>query len=84
MRATLEQLFLDGHITKLHAGKVALAVELAQVISSKRASGRASTIGNDARVLMEILDSFIEDGDPDADAGLRAALEAWSEEVAGP
>lgn len=76
--ATLGILEDRGLVTAVHAGKRALALELAQVIAHKRATGRASTIGNDARVLMEILDSFVPEAS-DTDAELAAAMAEWSE-----
>jgi hypothetical protein len=56
---------------------------LAQIISAKRASGRTSTVGNDARVLVEILDGLAPapEAGGGGDAGLRAAMEAWSAEI---
>lgn len=82
VRRTLTHLHALGYVTEADAGKTALALELAQVIAVKRASGRASTIGNDARVLMEILDSF-QPEDTDADAQLQEAMEKWAEVING-
>lgn len=81
VRATIEQLHRDGHINAIDVGKVQLAIELAEVIALKRSSGRASTVGNDARVLMEILDAFVVDADEQGDDMLRAAMDEWSERV---
>ena len=82
VRHTLEELFKAGHVKGVDAGKIALAVELAQVITSKRRTGRASTIGNDARVLMEILDSFVQEAE-DADEDLAEAMRQWAEVMEG-
>lgn len=78
IRRTLRQLHADGMVREVHAGKAQLAIELAQVIAAKRASGRASTIGNDARVLMEILDTFVPD-DSEVDEAFQKAMEEWNE-----
>lgn len=77
VRSQLELLEQAGHVTPQLAGKRALAIELAQVIAHKRASGRASTIGNDARVLMELLDSFVPEAG-EVDEQLAAAMAEWS------
>lgn len=81
IRRTLRELHAQGHVNEVDAGKAQLAIELAQVISIKRATGRASTIGNDARVLMEILDAFVDEA-TDVDDTLRDAMREWSEEMA--
>lgn len=80
IRRTLAALAADGHVGEVDAGKLQLAIELAQIIELKKATRRTSTVGNDARVLMEILDSFVEEAS-DVDDELRAAMEEWSEEV---
>jgi hypothetical protein len=80
IRRTLRELHAQGHVNEVDAGKAQLAIELAQVISVKRATGRASTIGHDARVLMEILDKFVDEA-TDVDDTLREAMDAWSEEM---
>lgn len=79
---TIQQLMEDGHIARVDVGKVQLALELAEVIAIKKATRRASTIGNDARVLMEILDAFVAETDEDGDEQLRAAMDAWTQRVA--
>lgn len=82
VRDSIRALHAAGRIRPEDAGKVAVAVELAQVMVRKRASGRASTVANDARLLTEILDSFVAE-DQEADARLIAAMEEWSREEAG-
>lgn len=78
VRRTLAELQRQGHIGEIDAGKLQLAIELSQVVAIKKRTGRASTIGNDARVLMEILDSFVDEA-TDVDDGLRDAMLQWSE-----
>lgn len=80
VRRTLAALDGEGLVHEVDAGKLQLALELAEVISVKKRSGRASTIGNDARVLMEILNDFKEEAS-EVDADLAATMAAWSEEV---
>ncbi len=79
IRRTLKALHTDGHIGEVDAGKLQLAIELAQIIELKKATRRTSTVGNDARVLMEILDSFVEEAG-DVDDDLKAAMAEWSAE----
>lgn len=81
IRRTIAELDRRGEVSEIDAGKLQLALELAEVITLKKQTRRASTIGNDMRVLMEILDSFTEDKDSDADAALQAAMAAWSAEL---
>lgn len=80
-RATIAALSHDGQVRPgRDDATVALAIELAQIISEKRRSGRMSTIGNDARVLMELLGSLVPDAAAaDADSDLARAMAAWSE-----
>jgi hypothetical protein len=80
VHSTIEQLNRDGRIGPNDAARVALAVELAEVIAMKRQSGRASTIGQDAKVLAEILDGFKEDA-KGADDVLVEAMAKWSEVI---
>lgn len=64
------------------AARIALARELAAVIVHKRTSGRASTVGNDARVLLELLDGMVPtEAATSADAALAAAMADWARHV---
>lgn len=78
--ATLESYREAGLVTTGQAGKVALAVELCQVMTSKRVRGRTSTYANDARLLNEILDGFVAEEGAGSEA-LRAAMAEWSARV---
>lgn len=79
VRRTLHALDAAGALNEANAARTALAIELAQVITTKRQSGRASTVGMDARVLMDLLDQLspVEEGGVDSE--LRRALEAWTD-----
>lgn len=77
VRATLVALQADGLIEDRHAARVALAIELAQIVTLKRSTGRVSTVANDARVLMELLDKLLP-ADSGIDDALRAVMKEWS------
>jgi hypothetical protein len=83
VRRTIAALREAGHLEEKHAAHTAAAVELAQIIDLKKTSGRMSTVGNDMRAMIELLDRILpEEGDVDAD--LQAAIDEWSEEVGTP
>lgn len=81
IRRTLQALDREGFVQEVDAGKLQLAIELAQVISIKKRSGRASTIGHDARVLMEILNDFKEEVS-EVDSSLAETMRRWEEKLA--
>lgn len=78
VRRTIAALDELGHVSEQHAARTALAIELAQVIDLKHRTGRMSTIGNDARVLVELLDKIIP-GDTSVDDRLRKIMDEWAE-----
>lgn len=78
VRQTLAALNSEGALTAQDAGRVALAVELSQIIADKRATRRTSTVGHDARVLMDILDELAPAAASEADKQLRRAMDEWS------
>jgi hypothetical protein len=80
VRSTLRTYRDAGLITARDAARVALCLELAQIIEVKRRGGRLSTVHNDARLLDEILCSFVGEGQ-EVDEKLREAMTAWSAEV---
>lgn len=82
VRSTLRALADEDALTPADAGRVALAIELAQIITDKRASKRTSTVGNDARVLMDILDELAPAAASETDKQLRAAMDTWSAKIA--
>lgn len=77
---TLTQLAADGHIDpERDAARIELARELAAIIALKRSSGRASTVGADAKVLLDLLDGMVPaEAATGADIALSKAMEAWS------
>lgn len=79
IRRTIKELQRQGYVQEVDAGKTALALYIAQTLEDKRARGRTSTVGNDARVLMEILDSYIDEA-TDVDESLREAMKEWAEQ----
>lgn len=81
VRRTLAELNRDGALTEADAGRTALAIELAEVISDKRETRKTSTVGHDARVLMDILDGLAPAAAADGDAALRRAMDSWSATV---
>ncbi len=80
VRSTLRQYRDAGLVTNRDAAKVALCEELATIITIKRRGGRLSTVSNDARLLAELLDSFVGEGQA-VDEKLAEAMAAWQAEV---
>lgn len=80
VRATLREYRTAGLVTSRDAARVALCLELATIIGIKRRGGRLSTVSNDARLLDEILCSFVGEGQ-EVDEKLAEAMAAWSAEV---
>lgn len=79
VRRTLSALAGDGALDERHAALMAMAVELADVIATKKTSRRLSTVSNDFAQLREVLEALAPTGDDgDADKKLREALEAWT------
>lgn len=80
VRRTLRALVQAGHVDERHAAVNVLAVTLARIIEGKARSGKTSTVGNDARVLKEILDGLVPEVDAGSavDAELRKAVEDWA------
>lgn len=80
---TLEQLTADGHLDGARdAARIALARELAGIIAMKRASGRASTVGADAKVLLDLLDGMVPaEAATSADVALARAMADWAAKV---
>lgn len=73
-----------GELGEADAGRLQLAVELAQIIDIKKSTKRTSTVSNDARLLVELLNQITgadQGADGDTDRRLRAAMDAWSEQL---
>lgn len=78
---TITALNADEPLLEKLAAHTALVVKLAQIIDDKHASGRMSTVGNDARVLVDLLEALapVEAGGPSVDQELAAAVAAWKQ-----
>jgi hypothetical protein len=77
VRRSVAALDRAGLVQEHDAARLQLALELADIITEKRRSGRMSTVGNDARVLVELLDKLLPD-QTEVDAELRDAVAAWT------
>lgn len=75
--AALEDVGLVGEVD---AARLALALELADIIAIKKRTNRLSTVGNDARVLVDLLDRLLPE-ESEVDQSLREAMEAWEQVV---
>lgn len=74
VRRTLAQLKRDERLTEVDAGHLAVAIALSRIITQKEARGRLSTVSNDARLLVELLDTFTGEDESAVDQDLRAAM----------
>ena len=81
VRRTLRALEQEGLIEERHSARLQLAIELSQIITHKRQTGKTSTVANDAKVLVDLLDKILPD-DQGIDSALREAMAKWAEEVA--
>jgi hypothetical protein len=84
IETTITALRDAGHVDPVtDAARIELCRELAHVMSDKRRTGRTASVGNDARVLMELLTGFIDAAAAlEGDAMLRDAMADWSAQVA--
>jgi hypothetical protein len=80
VRRSLRALAVEERLTESDAARTALALSLAQVIETKQRTGRLSTVSNDARVLMELLESLKPSQLEDDDEELKRALREWGED----
>ncbi|KAA1380514.1 hypothetical protein [Aeromicrobium fastidiosum] len=81
VRRTIARLQQLGYVEEMHAAHTAAAVELAQVISMKHSTGKASTIGNDMRAMIDLLDRLVPERDDSADLVIKKAMEQWEQQV---
>jgi hypothetical protein len=80
---TLAALELAGYLDEQRdAARRELARTVSRIIASKERTGRASTVGNDARVLMDLLDGMVPATAAGVDERLEQAMAQWSEHVA--
>jgi hypothetical protein len=82
VEATLREYAAAQLLKPRDAGKVALALDLTRVMAIKRRTGRTSTYSNDARLLYELLDSFVAE-ETAGDAAVTEAMQQWSALLAG-
>ncbi len=80
VKITLREYRDAGLITVRDTARVSLCLELAAIIGIKRRGGRLSTVSNDARLLDEILCSFVGEGQ-EVDEKLAEAMRQWTAEV---
>lgn len=82
---TLDQLERDGHLDPVRdAARRELSRTLARIIATKDRTGRASTVGNDARVLMDLLDGMVPAAAASSvDTRLAEAMDKWTAELEG-
>lgn len=79
---TLTALELAGYLDEQRdAARRELARTVSRIIASKERTGRASTVGNDARVLMDLLDGMVPATAAGVDERLEQAMREWGEHV---
>lgn len=78
VRRSIVALERMGLVGEVDSARLALALELADIIAIKKRTGKMSTVGNDARVLVELLDKLLPEA-TDTDEQLRQAIAAWDE-----
>lgn len=78
VRRTLAALVAADKLAEVDAGHLAVAVALSRIITQKEARGRLSTVSNDARLLVELLDAFTAEDESAIDGDLRAVMDEWN------
>lgn len=79
VRRTLAALVAADRLAEVDAGHLAVAIALSRIITQKEARGRLSTVSNDARLLVELLDAFTADDESAIPDDLRDIMAAWSQ-----
>jgi hypothetical protein len=77
VRRSVRALDAMGLVQEHDAARLQLALELADIITIKKRTGRMSTVGNDARVLVDLLDKLLPE-QTEVDDELREAVAAWT------
>lgn len=77
VRRSVAALDRAGLVQEHDAARLQLALELADIIAIKKRTGRMSTVGNDARVLVDLLDKLLPE-QTEVDEELRDAVAAWT------
>lgn len=83
VRRSIAALKESDLVTEVDSARLALAIELADIIAIKKRTNRLSTVGNDARVLVDLLDRLLPEAS-EVDLALKLAMEQWESVVAGP
>ena len=78
VRRTIARLHELGYLEEMHAAHTAAVIELAQIISMKHTTGKASTVGNDMKAMIDLLDRLVPVRDASVDAALKKAMQEWS------
>lgn len=82
VRRTIARLVDLGYVDEMHAAHTAAAIELSQIIDAKKSSGKMSTVGNDMRAMIELLDRLVpEREDDDTNKLIRKTLDEWIRET---
>lgn len=81
VRRSIAALAAQDLIAERDAARLALALEMADIIEIKKRSGRMSTVGNDAKVLVDLLDKLLPQH-IEVDVELRQTIDAWSAAIA--
>lgn len=79
IRRTISALDGQARLGEKDAARLQLALTMADVIDAKRASGRMSTIGMDAKVLVDLLEGIVGDAES-VDDDLKRALAEWQDD----
>lgn len=80
VRRSIVALDAAGLVAEHDAARLQLALELSDIIAIKKRTGRMSTVGNDARVLVELLDKLLP-VQTSTDDALRTAVAEWEDAI---
>jgi hypothetical protein len=77
VRRTLAALVAADRLAEVDAGHLAVAIALSRIITQKEARGRLSTVSNDARLLVELLDAFTADDESAIPDDVQQIIATW-------
>lgn len=83
VRRSIAALQVAGLVSEVDSARLALALELADIIAIKKRTGKMSTIGNDARVLVDLLDKLLPES-TEVDDALKQAVARWNAALEDP
>jgi hypothetical protein len=78
VRRALVALKAADRLAEVDAGHLAVAIALSRIITQKEARGRLSTVSNDARLLVELLDAFTADDESAIPDDVAAIIATWN------